>query len=204
MGRASSCHGRQGIPSGPTFGRKKPRSARYGAAAWSIGPATTATSIRTGRRRTAEPGRKNGARGSCGNMDSHIQAAWNARALRNAGLVEPALIFPVVECQFSPFARGHAPDANRAPMADRDINRAIFMWGWCLKNNRWPGYRPETAWVGPASVEGTRLPGARGARGTGDRPDAGAAGSCQRRSGSARRPEPTQRAADAFGLEPIK
>jgi hypothetical protein len=82
-------------------------------------------------------------------MDGHIQAAWNARALRKAGLVEPALMFAVVETDFPHSLAVMRPTPAAVAMADRDIERAIVTWAWCLKHNRWPGYRPETAWVEP-------------------------------------------------------
>jgi hypothetical protein len=83
------------------------------------------------------------------NLDSHIQAAWNARALLKSGLVEPALIFAVIECQFPHALAVMRPTPSAVAMAQRDIDRAIITWAWCLKHNRWPGYRPQTAWVDP-------------------------------------------------------
>jgi hypothetical protein len=138
------------------------------------------------------------------NMDSHIQAAWNARALRNAGLVEPALIFPVVECQFPHSLAVMRPTPTALAMADRDINRAIFMWGWCLKNNRWPGYRPETAWVDPPAWKerGFLEREERGELEIGQTQELlelASAGRAQLEDQS----QPSEQA-DAFGLEPIK
>lgn len=83
------------------------------------------------------------------NMDAHIQAAWNARALRAAGLVEPELFFAVVETDFPHALACMKPTPAAIAMAERDIQRAILTWGWCLKHNKWPGYRNQMAWVDP-------------------------------------------------------
>jgi hypothetical protein len=83
------------------------------------------------------------------NLDYHIQAAWNARALRKAGAQHPELFFAVVETKFPHALACMKPSKVAIAMADRDIERAIVTWAWCLKNNRWPGYRNQLAWVDP-------------------------------------------------------
>lgn len=83
------------------------------------------------------------------NLDGHIQAAWNARALRSAGLTQPEIFFAVAETEFPHALACMKPTPAAIAMADRDIQRAIVTWAWCLKNNRWPGYRNEMAWIDP-------------------------------------------------------
>jgi hypothetical protein len=86
---------------------------------------------------------------TCWNLDAHIQAAWNARALRKAGVAHAEMFFAVTECKFPHALACMKPTPVAIGMAERDIERAIVMWAWCLKNNRWPGYRNELAWIDP-------------------------------------------------------
>lgn len=41
-------------------------------------------------------------------------------------------------------------------LADDKVARAVGIWGWCLKNDRWPGYSRETAYLFPPKWEQTR------------------------------------------------
>jgi hypothetical protein len=86
---------------------------------------------------------------TCWNLDAHIQAAWNARALRKAGVAHAELFFAVAETQFPHVLACMKPESVAIAMAERDIERAIVTWAWCLKNNKWPGYRNQMAWISP-------------------------------------------------------
>lgn len=138
------------------------------------------------------------------NLDSHIQAAWNARALRQAGLVEPAIIFPVVECAFPHSLAVNRPTPAAVAMAERDIERAIISWAWCLKHNRWPGYKPQTAWIDPPAWKERKFlereeRGELEAGQTVELLEMAAAGRAALPS-----PDRPDGELDAFGLEPIK
>lgn len=138
------------------------------------------------------------------NLDAHIQAAWNARALRQAGLVQPELFFAVAETQFPHALACMKPTPTAIAMANRDIDRAILTFAWCLKNNRWPGYRNQLAWVDPPAWK------EKGFLEREERNELDAATTIALLEESAANraalalPEPTGDNLDAFGLEPLK
>lgn len=72
-----------------------------------------------------------------------IQAAFYLRGLRaiSGGGARGTVFRFIAQENFRPFALsviGLAPDA--LALADRKVERAIALWGDCLKRNRWAGY----------------------------------------------------------------
>lgn len=80
-------------------------------------------------------------------LDIEIQAAWNRRAMRKVLGRNIDLFFAVAEIEAPHALACMRPSHASVAMADRQIEGAIASWGWCLKNNRFPGYRREMAWI---------------------------------------------------------
>lgn len=140
---------------------------------------------------------------TCWNLDAHIQAAWNARALKSAGLVQPELFFAVAETDFPHVLACMKPAPVAIAMANRDIERALLTFAWCKSKNFWPGYRNQMAWIEPPPWKEKGFL----EREERNELDAGqtvelleAAAQARERLEAA---EPSEQA-DAFGLEPIK
>ena len=56
--------------------------------------------------------------------------------------VEPPYLLSVV-----------ALDSEAMELAQKKLARARFLWDWCMRNNRWPAYPTQTAWIGPPGYE---------------------------------------------------
>lgn len=85
-------------------------------------------------------------------MGYDVSDAFYRRGLRKLGLAseDAFLEFVAVEVE-APLhlIATHRMHPMGAALADRKVERAIALWGACLKANRWPGYRRETAWHQP-------------------------------------------------------
>lgn len=78
----------------------------------------------------------------------YLQAAFYERGAHFLGRpVKHPLLFIVVE-QTAPFGVSvMACDPTLRAVAEAEIERAIRTWSDCLRNNRWPGYPTQTAYV---------------------------------------------------------
>lgn len=83
-------------------------------------------------------------------MGYDFQAAFYRRGIRALGLcADPVFEFVVQETD-PPHALsviGLSPAA--LDLAERKVETAIAFWGWCLKNDCWPGYPARTAYIDP-------------------------------------------------------
>lgn len=81
-------------------------------------------------------------------MGGDLQLAFYRRGVRSLGLCDkPEMRFCVQE-NYAPFALsviGLMPGA--LDLADRQIERAIHLWGECLRTGQWRGYPRRTAWI---------------------------------------------------------
>lgn len=87
-------------------------------------------------------------RGVMFNNDYDIQDAWYRRGLRALGLSEdPYVVFVAAELDEPLHLMAtHRCSPSAAALADRMVENAVDLFGWCLKNKRWPGYAKQTAW----------------------------------------------------------
>ena len=78
----------------------------------------------------------------------YLQAAFYERGARILGRPNKhPMLFVVVE-QAAPFGVSvMACDPSLRALAEAEIDRAIRIWTDCLRQNRWPGYPPHTAYV---------------------------------------------------------
>lgn len=86
-------------------------------------------------------------RGILFNNDYDIQDAFYRRGLLALGLAQdPYVLFVAAELD-APLhlIATHRCSPSAAAMADRMVQNAIDLWGWCLQNKRWPGYDNQTA-----------------------------------------------------------
>lgn len=88
---------------------------------------------------------------SCENRikDNHydIQEAFYRRGIRKLFGFNPEFRFIFIEKK-PPYAiQIVALTPEKQQIAEMKVERAIDMWGWCLKNNRWPGYGKQTHYV---------------------------------------------------------
>lgn len=88
---------------------------------------------------------------SCENRikDNHydIQEAFYRRGIRKLFGFNPEFRFIFIEKK-PPYAiQIVALTPEKQQIAEMKVERAIDMWGWCLKNNRWPGYGKRTHYV---------------------------------------------------------
>lgn len=82
--------------------------------------------------------------------DAHIQSAFYERGIRKVfGEPEARLFFAVAELKFPHMLACHRPTPEAVAMGDRAVQFAINAFGYCLHKNKWPGYRPQMAWVDP-------------------------------------------------------
>lgn len=79
-----------------------------------------------------------------------VQAAFYCRGIRAAlGISDPHFRFVVVENE-PPYALSVVELTPAAmAMANRKAEEAIAIFGWCLQNNRWPGYPSRVCYVDP-------------------------------------------------------
>lgn len=84
------------------------------------------------------------------NLNYDVQAAFYRRGIRAVFGIENAHFWFVVQETSAPYALSVvSPTPAALAMADRKVTEAIRMWGWCLQNDRWPGYPNQTAFVDP-------------------------------------------------------
>ena len=79
-----------------------------------------------------------------------VQAAFYCRGIRaTLGIEDPRFRFVVVENE-PPYALSVVELTPAAmAMANRKAEEAIAIFGWCLRNNRWPGYPSRVCYVDP-------------------------------------------------------
>lgn len=81
------------------------------------------------------------------NMGGDIQDAFYRRGLRKLKISrDPYLLFVAAELDDPFLIATHRCAPAAAGIADRAVERAIALWGWCLERGEWPGYSRETAW----------------------------------------------------------
>lgn len=81
------------------------------------------------------------------NLGCDIQDAFYRRGLRKLRINESAyLLFVAAEIGDPHLIATHRCGPAAAGIADRAVERAIALWGHCLKRGEWPGYSCETAW----------------------------------------------------------
>lgn len=77
-------------------------------------------------------------------MRYDIQEAFYRRGVRTLFGKEAAFLFAVQE-RDPPYALAvHAMTPAKQAKADYEVDRAIQLWGWCLKHNVWPGFNGRT------------------------------------------------------------
>lgn len=77
-----------------------------------------------------------------------FQDAFYRRGLKAVRGVAPApMLFPVVEMDEPYCLAIHAAAPSLREIAEGQVERAVQMWKRCVRDNRWPGYPPFTAWV---------------------------------------------------------
>lgn len=70
-----------------------------------------------------------------------IQAALYSRGIRKVlGIEFPVFTFVPAELEPPHCLSMVAMERQEAALADRKVEEAIEIWGWCLRNNSWPGY----------------------------------------------------------------
>lgn len=72
-------------------------------------------------------------------MGYHVQAALYLRGLRALGARNPRFIFLAQERDSHECALFEADNAGLS-VGDYQIDRAVEIWGECLRNNKWPSY----------------------------------------------------------------
>jgi hypothetical protein len=76
-----------------------------------------------------------------------FQAAFYSRGIRALGLAaDPQFKFLPAEIKAPHCLSVVQLPPQEAALADRKVEEAIQIWGWCLRNNRWPGYPSYTAY----------------------------------------------------------
>ena len=79
-----------------------------------------------------------------------MQAALYRRGIRALGLARDPLFRFVVQEIEAPYALSVCALTPAAiDMADRELDRALELWRWCLENDSWPGYPARTCYVDP-------------------------------------------------------
>lgn len=81
--------------------------------------------------------------------DSHFQAAFYRRGIKAVLGKEVDIFFAVAETNFPHALATMRPTPAAVAMADRAVDYAIAMWGFCTNSNRWPSYSRQMAWVDP-------------------------------------------------------
>jgi len=78
-----------------------------------------------------------------------MQDAFYSRGIKTLTGVEPAFLFVVQETT-PPYALSviSMTPVGKA-IGNVKVERAIAMWDWCTKHNKWPGYPNKTAYVDP-------------------------------------------------------
>lgn len=70
-----------------------------------------------------------------------IQAAMYSRGIRKVlGIEHPVFTFVPAELDAPHCLSTVAMEREEAAQADRKFDEAVEIWGWCLRNNSWPGY----------------------------------------------------------------
>lgn len=91
-----------------------------------------------------------------GNYD--IQAVMYPRGLRTLipAIRSAEMRFIVVE-QDEPFGLSiNYPSGEALEQARQALDMAISLWGWCLRNNTWPGYTKESSAIDPPAYHSMR------------------------------------------------
>lgn len=87
---------------------------------------------------------------SAWDLGYYFQSAFYMRGIRATTKVQPAEFRFVIQETSAPFALSIcALTPAGIAEADDEVERAIDLWGWCIKNNKWPGYTSEVAYVDP-------------------------------------------------------
>lgn len=83
-------------------------------------------------------------------IGADIQAVMHSRGIRAVlGITNPIFRFIVLEDE-PPYALSVVELAPEAvDSAERETERALALWRWCLKHNHWPGYAPHVHYVSP-------------------------------------------------------
>lgn len=91
------------------------------------------------------------------NTGGDVQEAFYRRGIQATfGLPFVELLFVVQEAE-PPYALSVCALSGEAQaLADDKVARALGTWGWCLKNDRWPGYPRDTAYLFPPRWEQNR------------------------------------------------
>lgn len=82
-------------------------------------------------------------------MGDHVQASFYRRGVRKLFGTNPHFRFVVVEVEPPHALAVHALTPEYEDHADELVQRAIDTWGWCLRNDRWPGYSRRTHYHNP-------------------------------------------------------
>ncbi len=88
-------------------------------------------------------------------MGYDFQCAFYRRGIQKVlGIGQPHFEFVVQETD-DPYALAVVAAHNSTvEMADRKVDKVLEWWGWCLENNKWPGYPNRTVTLGmPTYVE---------------------------------------------------
>jgi PDDEXK-like domain of unknown function (DUF3799) len=87
-----------------------------------------------------------------------FQAAFYLRGIRKLLKCDPFFDF-VVQESYPPYALSVISLTPAAlAMAERDVERALEMWAWCMQRGQWPGYPSKICYIDPpAYVEKSRL-----------------------------------------------
>jgi PDDEXK-like domain of unknown function (DUF3799) len=80
-------------------------------------------------------------------MEYHIQDSFYRRGLRAITGQPAEFIFVAQENQIPFDCSFHAVDPSLAEIADALVERAIRLWGECLKTDTWPGYSNRIHWA---------------------------------------------------------
>lgn len=103
----------------------------------------------------AEPGAW--IRGQLFGLGYDLQAAFYLRGLRAVTGHDAAAWRWVVQETKPPYAASViAPTPAVLVLAEKKVQRAIDLWGDCLKADQWPGYEAHTAWANLPSYQETR------------------------------------------------
>jgi hypothetical protein len=90
-------------------------------------------------------------------IGADIQAAWYLRGVKANGLRADHFRFVVQETE-APYGLSVIEFAPAAlALAERKIDEALEIWGWCMTTGRWPGYPSRVCYVDAPSWEETRL-----------------------------------------------
>lgn len=82
-------------------------------------------------------------------MGADFQAAFYLRGIRALGLCDRPQFRFIVQENYPPYLLSViALDPDTLDIAERDVARAIDIWGRCLRSGEWPGYQDRTCYVG--------------------------------------------------------